>query len=190
MFDAATTRETTRFEGLVTVEETGLAGMITLRGLVSEIGGAVSETAGLPVPETLRVTTDGRRSLAWMSPDELMLFCGHEEAADLAARLAEATAGAHALVLDTSDARTLFTLTGAEPTLREVLAKLTPADMRPQAFPHGMIRRTRLAQVSAAIWWAGDGTLRVMCFRSVADYVRGLLCHAAHPASAVGYFEG
>ncbi|ETX14342.1 sarcosine oxidase subunit gamma [Roseivivax halodurans JCM 10272] len=189
MFDAATTKETTRFEGLVTVEDTGLAGMITIRGARSEIGGAMSDTVGLPVPETLRVTTDGRRSLAWMSPDELMLFCGHEEAADLAARLAEATARAHALILDMSDARTLFTLTGAEASLREVLAKLTPADMRTQAFPRGMIRRTRLAQVSGAIWWADDGSLRVMCFRSVADYVRGLLCHAAHPASWVGHFR-
>ncbi len=188
MFDATARGTVPRFEGLVSVAETGLLGMVTIRGDLGTIGRAVADATGLGVPDTLRIVEDGPRALAWMSPDELMLFCPHDEAAALAARLSEALAAEHALVADVSDARAGFTLEGGEAVLREVLSKLTPADLRPQSFPPGMIRRTRLGQVAAAFWIAGDGTLRVICFRSVADYVRGLLCHAAHPASAVGHF--
>jgi len=42
----------------------------------------------------------------------------------------------------------------------------------------GQFRRTRLAQVAAAIWRHETG-FDVVCFRSVSDYVEGLLRNAA-----------
>ncbi|SLN26469.1 Sarcosine oxidase, gamma subunit family [Roseivivax jejudonensis] len=188
MFDAMSPKTGARYEGRVTVAEAGLSGMITLRGALDTIAQPVADATGLEVPDTLGIVEEGGRALAWMSPDEMMLFCAYEDAADLAARLAEATADEHALVVDMSDARAIFVLTGAETSLRETLAKLTPADVRPEAFPAGMVRRSRLAQAAAAFWIANDGTLRVMCFRSVADYVFALLSHAAHPEGAVDHF--
>jgi sarcosine oxidase subunit gamma len=46
----------------------------------------------------------------------------------------------------------------------------------------GELRRTRAAQVAAAFWREGDG-YTLVCFRSVAGYVMGLLSHSALPGS-------
>ncbi|SFE80730.1 sarcosine oxidase subunit gamma [Roseivivax sediminis] len=188
MFDATPPLARARQDGRVSVECAGLTGMVTLRGDIAAIGEPVADATGLSIPDTLGIVEDGGRALAWMSPDELMLFCAYDEAEEIAATLTAATAEDHALVANVSDARAMFELSGEEAALRETLAKLTPADLRPDAFPPGTIRRTRLAQVSGAIWLAEDGAMRVICFRSVADYVFSLLCHAARPAAAVGHF--
>jgi len=45
-----------------------------------------------------------------------------------------------------------------------------------------------MAQVAAAIWMTDAETIRIVCFRSVAEYVYGLLCDAAEPGGEVGYF--
>ncbi|ETW14394.1 sarcosine oxidase-like protein [Roseivivax marinus] len=194
MFDATShparpALEGATFDGLVRVEAAGLTGMITLRGDVDAIGMPVADVTGLDVPDTLGITGDGVRALAWMSPDEMMLFCDYAEAEELAASLAGSLEGEHALVVNVSDARAAFRLSGPEPRLREVLAKLTPADVRPEALPPGMIRRSRLAQVAGAFWFDDAGDLRVVCFRSVADYVWALLTGAARPGSEVDHFR-
>jgi sarcosine oxidase, subunit gamma len=64
----------------------------------------------------------------------------------------------------------------------EVLMKLAPVDLA--AMVPGELRRTRVAQVAAA-FWAADGGYTVVCFRSVAGYVMGLLTHAAQPGAAL-----
>jgi sarcosine oxidase subunit gamma len=115
-----------------------------------------------------------------------MVLVPRAEAAQATQLLAERMAGEHALVADVSDARAHFTLEGE--SLREVLAKLAPGDMAPEAFPVGELRRTRLAQVSAAFWLREPAHAQVFCFRSVAGYVFDLLTVAADPASEVGHF--
>ena len=82
----------------------------------------------------------------------------------------------------------MITLEGEGAAIREVLAKLTPADLRPGAIGIGEVRRTRLAQVPAAFWLDGEGKATVVCFRSVAEYVFGLLRNASENGSGVGYF--
>ena len=71
---------------------------------------------------------------------------------------------------------------------REVMAKLAPVDLAPASFTPGMFRRTRIAQVPAAFWMPQEGVFRVVCFRSVAQYVFDVLCVAAQPGSEVGAF--
>lgn len=51
-----------------------------------------------------------------------------------------------------------------------------------------MFRRTRLAQVPAALRMVDDETFEVICFRSVAQYVFDLLKVAGQPGSEVGFF--
>jgi sarcosine oxidase subunit gamma len=72
--------------------------------------------------------------------------------------------------------------------LREVIAKLAPVDMSADAFTPGMVRRTRLAQVAAAFWMDDARTVRVVCFRSVAAYMFGILSMSADESSAVNHF--
>ena len=161
-------------------------GMIGLRGDLSDerLRAAVQEVAGVGVPDRLRIEGTSDRGAAWMSPDELLLFVARDEVGAAVARLSEALAGTHHLVTDVSDLRVCLQLDGVE--AREVLAKLTPADLHPDPFGPGVIRRSRLGQVAAAFWLEGNGA-RVICFRSVGDYMLALLRQSAVDG-AVGFY--
>lgn len=177
-----------RFDGLISVREMEPQGMITLRGdlasaAVSEV---VSEVHGLDLPERRAARSLEDRGILWMSPDELLLLLPYAEVPDTEAKIGKLLEGTHSLVADVSDGRSCFELRGGG--LREVLAKLAPADLSPAALPVGEVRRTRLGQVPAAFWLRSEASAQVICFRSVARYVFDLLRNAAQPGSAVGFF--
>jgi sarcosine oxidase subunit gamma len=175
--------------GIADVAETGPEGMITLRGDITSRAFArvAKDVAGVAVPAPGQATFNAVRGLCWMSPDELLLLCPYADAPEDLAKLSAALQGTHHLAANVSDARALFRLSG--PNAREVMAKLAPVDLAPGAFEPGMFRRSRLAQVPAAFWMTDPHTFRIVCFRSVAQYVFDLLKTAAQPGSAVGYFE-
>jgi sarcosine oxidase subunit gamma len=188
MSDAISALTGASFEGLAAVHEAGLRGMITVRG---ELGAAtlkraVKKVTGFEVPPKGGIFVENDQGVAWVSPDELLVLVPYELAQAHAATLSDALQIMHHLAVNISDSRALFTLAGAG--AREVLAKLCPADLAPQKFTGGQFRRTRLAQVAAAIWISGEDQISIICFRSVAQYVFELLRQAAHPASRVGYF--
>lgn len=178
------------FDGSVRVSETGLRGMVMLRADIgaTKVRTAVKAAVGVAVPGARRMAWDGGRGALWMSPDELLLMVSHAEAGAVVAGLSEALTGVHHLAADVSDARAVFRLTGDLALAREVLAKLTPADVSPEGFGPGEVRRTRLGQVAAAFWIDEDG-VTVVCFRSVARYVFELLSDAAAPGSEVGFWS-
>jgi len=188
MSEAVSPLQGAAFDGAVTVREAGLQGMITLRGDLgsAELEKAVSQVTGCDVPGQRGVNLAGKGAVAWMSPDELLLMVGHDDVADAIGRIETAMEGAHMLATDVSDARAVFEIRG--PGVREVIAKLAPVDMAPSAFGPGQVRRTRMAQVAAAFWMVDDETVRIVCFRSVAAYVFGLLEDAAAPGGEVGFF--
>lgn len=175
------------YRGDVSVRALGLQGMITLRGdLASDpLRAALRDVAGIDVPGRRRIEIKGESGAAWMSPDELLIFVPYAEAEGAITRLSGALAGTHFLAVNVSDARALFEIEGAE--VREVVAKLMPVDMRDGAFGAGDFRRTRMAQIPAAFWMASDKAVRIVCFRSVADYAFNLLKDAALPGGKVGY---
>jgi sarcosine oxidase subunit gamma len=177
-----------RYAGLATIEEAGLQGMITLRGDLSSktLQKAVKAATGAAVPQTRRISTSDTGAVAWMSPDELLLLVPYAEVAEKTATLEEALSGEHALAVNVSDARALFTLSGAG--AREVLGKVCPVDFDPAAFTPGDFRRTRMAQVAAAFWMGEEETFHIVCFRSVAQYVFNLLKTSAHPQAKVGVY--
>lgn len=176
------------FEGLASIGDAGLRGMVTLRGDLgsAKLKKAVKDVAGVAVPDTRRGAFAGDRGALWMSPDELLILVPHAEADDAAAALGKALEGTHHLAVNVSDARAVFRISGEG--WREVLAKLTPADLHPDAFGPGEVRRTRLAQVAAAFWISGEDSVDVVCFRSVAKYVFDLLSTAADAPATVGHF--
>lgn len=176
-----------RSTGMVSVREAGLCGMVSLRCDLEAGARIVAEVTGCAMPQTRRITSGGGVQVAWMSPDEVMILCPHGEAPGLVARLSEAFGTAHHLALDLSDARALFVLEGEGAALRDVLAKVTPADMAADALPVGEMRRTRLQQVAGALWFESAGEARVICFRSVAQYVFDLLTLSARTGGEVGF---
>ena len=148
---------------------------------------AVKKAVGVTMPDTREISMAGDKGLAWMSPDELLLICPYAEVANALETLEKGFGESHALALNVSDARAVFRIKGLH--TREVLAKLAPVDLSPQAFGPGMIRRTRLAQVPAAFWMENSETAQLVCFRSVAQYVFDLLKTAAQSGSEVGFYR-
>ena len=177
-----------RYEGLVSIREVPPRGMVSLRAAPSDpaLAAALRRIGGPPLPEPRRITEAGPLALAWMSPDEWLLLCPPARAAPLAAELDAALEGHHHLVLDVSDMRATFTLKGAH--LRDVLARLTPADLAPGALGPGEMRRSRLAQIAAAFWFSAPDEISLICFRSVADYAFAVLASAAAPGGETGFF--
>lgn len=165
-------------EALAKITELKDLGMIQIRADLARAGDAIAGAVGLALPVPNATATDGSRTLCWMSPDELLLVLPKPEATEAAAALADALSTEHALVLDVSDMRAAFAVDG--PRAAQVLAKLCPADVA--AMSANGIRRTRAAQVACGIWRRGEGFV-LIGFRSVGDYIGGLLRGAARPGT-------
>ena len=171
--------------GLVTIREMGRQGMVSLRADPGEAARAVARVTGAEMPAPRKISTGKDCAVAWMSPDELLILCDVDQAGKIAFDLSEALTGQHHLALDISDARAMFSVTGEAGAIRDVLAKITPADIG--ALAPGEMRRTRVQQVAGAIWFQSEGEARVICFRSVARYVFDLMAMSAREGGAVGY---
>jgi len=174
-------------QGYVAVEEMELRGMITVRGSLtsSKLTNAVNKVSGADMPGPGQINFVGEYGLAWMSPDELLMLTPYKSSGADMASLEKLLEGTHHLVTNVSDARITFRLTGV--AIREVLSKLTPANVSVVGLQIGQIRRSRLAQVAGAFWLRDDETAEIVCFRSVAHYVFSLLENASRPGSEVGY---
>lgn len=174
------------FDGLVAISEAPPRGMIALRGDFGtpRVKSAITAATGTEFPAIGRASGDASHGLAWMAPDELLMFCAPRVVAERLEQIGEMLAETHHLAADVSDMRVVFVLEGA--ALSPVLAKLTPADMARDVFVPGTFRRTRLAQVPAALWCTAPARAEVFCFRSVAGYVFDLLCNAAKPGTDPG----
>ncbi len=162
---------------IATIEPAGPQGMVSLRADLSDtaVARAVKAATGCALPGPRRIVAAGGKAAAWMSPDELLLLVPHDDAPGVTAGLAKALAGIHHLATEVSDARAMFAIRGAGAD--DVVAKLCPADM--ERLPEGEIRRTRAAQVAAALWRSGEDEISLVAFRSVAGYVERLLEVAA-----------
>ncbi|WP_371153898.1 sarcosine oxidase subunit gamma [Jannaschia sp. 2305UL9-9] len=157
-----------------TISPVGPLGMITLRGDHAVLAPAIDQVLKAGMPAQRMMTRDDSSSILWMSPDELLVICDHGAAPGLADDLRGALGGAFATVAVVSDARVAFDIKGAG--ARDVIMRLSPVDFARLAPTE--VRRTRLALIPAALWQIEDG-IRVVCFRSVADYALDLLSDAA-----------
>ncbi|MFX0547094.1 sarcosine oxidase subunit gamma [Roseovarius sp. S1116L3] len=176
--------------GFVQIRDMGLQGMITLRGdlSASKLKKGVFGAVGGEMPGAGQINVSDGGHTAWMSPDELLILVPYAQVKTKLDEIASSLAGVHHLAVDVSDARCMFGITGEDALVREALAKLMPVDFSVDAFKLGQFRRSRMAQVPAAVWMAETGEARVVCFRSVAQYVLDLLKGAAAPGSEVRYF--
>lgn len=168
------------YDGFVAVREIGPFGMITLRAKAGTPGleAAVQAATGCAMPEVRRIVRQGECAVGWMSPDETLLVLPYGDVAAALTAIAAALQGQHHLAVDVSDARAVFRVEGAKAD--QVLRKLSPVDF--DRLEPGELRRSRTAQVAAA-FWAEDGGFTLVCFRSVASYVMGLLSVSARPGA-------
>ena len=177
-----------KFSGAVKITDDGPRGMITLRGDLSgaPVAKAIKAAVGLGLPGQREIKSGKKGAVAWMSPDELMVFCDYAEADALAAKMIKSLGDAHALVVNVSDARAQYTLKGR--LVREVVAKGSPADLSPEAFAPGEMRRSRLGQVAVAFWMTDTETMHLVCFRSVGQFVFDWLSTVSSKGSMPGHF--
>ncbi len=189
MYDPVGALQPGTYAGFAEVQVLPPQGMIVVRGDLSDgaLQSAVTAAVPLAMPGQTGASFENGRGIFWMSPDELLLMCPYAEVAGHVDSIGKALAGTHHLVADISDARAVFAVDGVD--AREVLGKLTPADLAPSVFGPGSFRRTRLAQVPAAVLCETDNRFVLVCFRSVAGYVHELLKTAAIPGSEVGYWR-
>ena len=170
------------FDGFARVREIGPLGMISLRAKPDVIGleAAIRSVTSTGLPVQRRIEVAGDSAAGWMSPDEYLLILPYGDTGAAMARLTEALAGQHHLAAVVSDARAVFRIEGEKAD--QVIRKLCPVDLGSLA--PGELRRTRAAQVAATFWRQGDG-FTLVCFRSVAPYVLGLLSHSAMARAAL-----
>ena len=173
-----------RATGYVDVSEAPATGMITLRGDLADAGvrKAVKSVMGAGVPATLAVTDADVGQILWMSPDELMIVCAYDQADQVVADLIAALGETHSMVVNVSDARAVFDLNGS--ATFEIIAKLAPIDMK--SMQAGTVRRMRFAQIPAAFWMTSNDSARIICFRSVAEYMFNQLRNSAKAGFEVG----
>mmetsp|Transcript_31984 Transcript_31984/g.41166 ORF Transcript_31984/g.41166 Transcript_31984/m.41166 type:complete len:112 (+) Transcript_31984:59-394(+) len=88
------------FDGFAKVEETGLRGMITVRGDLAskEMAAAVKAATGAEMPVLRKITSGDKGAVAWMSPDELLVVVDYDAANATVATLTDALKDSHALV--------------------------------------------------------------------------------------------
>ena len=170
-------------KGFAEVSELGLSGMITLRGDLAskQMAKAIKDATGAKVPGTRKASFGDKGSVAWMSPDELLVLVGYAATDEAKAALEAALSGQHFLAEVVSDARAHFRISGD--SAHEALSKVMPVDF--SAFEAGDFRRSRMSQVAAAVWKTEGGDFELVCFRSVAQYVFDVLRTASTKGSEV-----
>jgi len=185
MSDNQNDRVVRSYTGYVEVSEKKAAGMLTLRGdfRSSKFKTSFTKAVGAKFPKEREVIL-ARNDVAWMSPDELLILCDYAEVPNLSQNLQMALKDQHHMLVNVSDARALFEVSGSG--IREVIAKLAPVNI--STLEIGEIRRTRFSQIAAAFWLTSETSLSVICFRSVSDYMFNLLKTASMPNSKVGDF--
>ena len=96
----------------------------------------------------------------WTAPSAWLLA---GDAAAIVARVSGVLAGAHAAIIDISDARTRFTIAG--PAARDLLAKGTGIDLAPTQFGAGDAALARFADLAVLLDCVSDAPL----FNLIAD---------------------
>lgn len=180
MRDTVTALGHAQFDGFVKITEVGPIGMISLRAQpdVKGLAKAIKAVAGTAVPGQRQIVVNGDKAAGWMSPDEYLLILPYADTGAALALIDKSLPGQHYLAVVVSDARAVFRIEGAKAD--QVLSKLSPVDFA--TLGPTELRRTRTAQVAAA-FWRDDTGYTLVCFRSVAGYVMGLLTHSAMPGS-------
>jgi sarcosine oxidase subunit gamma len=172
----------------IVIEEVSDRGMIDLKGDPAAPGfrNGVASALGLDLPlEPRSSAASGETTVLWLSIDQWLITVPYDQAGQLTARLAAALAEHHALVVDLSDARTIFRLRGLG--AREVVMKGASADLTHTDYRAGTVRRLSFAELAAMVHVVSDTPeiLDLYVFRSVGHYVREFLETAARPEARV-----
>jgi heterotetrameric sarcosine oxidase gamma subunit len=163
--------------GTVTLSEVDI-GQITsvsaYKGQTKPLSAALKTAHGMALPGPNRTTGRADARAIWFGREQMILI-----GVDADKALAD-----HAALTDQSDAWTVVELKGAGAI--DVLARLTPLDLRPSVFKRGHTARTDLMHMASSITRMGEDSYMIMVFRSMADTVLHDLQRAMDGVAARG----
>ncbi|WP_120501786.1 sarcosine oxidase subunit gamma [Roseovarius sp. EL26] len=146
--------------GTVSVSEVEggvLTSVAPYKGQSKALSDTLKAAHGMAAPAPNRATgKEGSRAI-WFGR-EMVLLCGPAPDAKLAK---------HAALTDQSDAWAVAMLEGEHAA--EVLARLTPIDLRPEVFKRGHTARSELQHMMASITRIGDRSYQILVFRAFAQ---------------------
>ncbi|MEL6450049.1 MAG: sarcosine oxidase subunit gamma [Pseudomonadota bacterium] len=163
--------------GTVTLTEVALGTLTSVapyNGRAQAAAEALKAAHGMAWPAANRATgKEGARAI-WFGRD-MVLLAGPQADAGLAA---------HAALTDQTDAWTTVTLTGQG--AEDVMARLTPVDLRAATFKRGHTARSQIQHMNGSITRVGADTFLLMVFRSMAGTLRHDLQRAMESVAARG----
>ena len=154
----------------ITVSEQPLTGFLVIRGNAADpaFTAGVEQAIGLALPGTLQSTSNEKRRLCWISPDEWVVILPIDECFAAERALRDSLSG-HFAVVNGSGGQTMLLADGAG--VRKMLNKSTPYDVHPSNFPVGKVVTSVFAKTQAVIIRAGEDQWQLIIRRSFADYV-------------------
>lgn len=163
--------------GATTLSEepaTILTSIAVFKGKGKALTSALKTAHGMAVPAPNRATGKTGARAIWFGHD-MILLQGPQPDPQLAK---------HAALTDQSDAWAVVRIEGAG--ARDVLARLTPVDLRDKVFKHGHTARTELAHMMASITRTGVQSWQIMVFRGFAETLVHDLRRAMESVAARG----
>ena len=143
-------------------------------GKAEALGKAVKAAHGMSWPEVGQSHAKGGARLLWF---------GHAHALLMGA-MPKAGLAEHAALTDQTDAWAVVNLDGAG--ARDVLARLTPLDLRPGHFVQNQTARSQLGHMPASVTRVAADGYQIMVFRSMAQTLIHDLTQAMHAVAARG----
>lgn len=172
----------------ILIEEVADFGIITVKANVSDekICSLLERVLNLKIPKIGKVTIGKKISVGWMSPDEIAVLVNYNDADKLSKKITEKMKSYHHLIVNMSDSRQCFKLTGKG--WRDVLSKGTPIDLNPDVFGVGSFRRTRIASVAVSIWATDTHEAFLFSQRSVGGFISDWLRNSNRKTEQVNYY--
>jgi len=148
-----------------------LAARFVLRGAMS-----LPAWFGPSLPLRLGTATAEGRAALWLGPDETLLLAPGGDAGALFADLERDLAAQSCSLVDVSHRQAGLVVEGPLSSL--CLAAGCPLDLRPSAFPVGMVARTIFFKCEIILWRRAQDCFHVEVWRSFVPYLAGQLAQA------------
>ncbi|MBC6437641.1 MAG: sarcosine oxidase subunit gamma [Rhodobacteraceae bacterium] len=133
-----------------------ITALMPYRGQSRALSAAMKAAHGVAFPGPNRSTQKLPAQAVWTGMDQAFLI----------GVPADATLSTHAALVDQGDAWAVLTLDGAG--VEDVLARLTPLDLRMSVFKHSHAARSLLGHMNAVFIRDGTRRFTIMVFRSMA----------------------
>lgn len=146
--------------------ETGpITSVAAFKGQAAALSKAMQAAHGVEMPGPNRMNAAGEARAIWFGP-QMVLLTGV---------VAESGLSTHAALTDQSDAWAVVRLEGAGAA--DVMARLTPIDLRKDTFGPGKTARTQVQHMQASVTCLGVECYQIMVFRAFAEtLVHDLKC--------------